>query len=457
MITVDKQDGITLKIAHAMASTKKSNLDLYFFVPGELGLTPDVLKESDFYYSSIVQKRAYFSDKTLLPLVHSRLAKRGRLSSTQYRVSLSLFAYQYVIALDKAVSELNKHNKDEVTTEEVDAVIELAIDILKKLRRSIPYEESLKRYYANIDNYLSWYTEQRFLSLVAHMPRDGEYKTLKERLITIVEKEKAHRKLNNYNSQGVRDDVTRMSNKMRLLRRLIEHPIVLKERTTSLGKNMKRAVKGIATGFVMVFVTTTAILARDYWGEITASFIIAMSFVYALREIFKDDLRDVLWRWFRKGKPKWRKRYIDPTTNKTVGQKHEWLDYTTRVALPDMIKLIRKKRVVQREEQILHYRSETEMSTSKFMSGYEETRESLLISMRPLTRLMDKGANKVYLLNNGQVSKESVEKRHLINLIAKEDNFDGKPVYYRWKIVLNRSKVVAIEQIEINSDVNPLA
>ncbi|EGU38497.1 hypothetical protein [Vibrio splendidus] len=447
MITVDKQDAITLKINHAMAKTKKLDMDVYLFIPGELGLTPEVLSESAFFYSSITQKRAYYSDKTLLPLVHSRLAKRGRLSTTQYRVSLSLFAYQYVIALDKAVSSLNKNDSDDVTADEVDEVIELALDILKKLRRSIPYEENLKRYYANIDNYLSWYTEQKFLSLVSHMPRGSEYSTIKERLLTLCDKETAHRKLNRYNSAKVREDVTRLSNKMRLLRRLIEHPIVLKEKTTSMGKNVKRAVKGVATGLVMVVVTTTVILARDFLGEITASFIVAMSFIYALREIFKDDLRDILWRWLRKGKPKWKRRYYDPTTNKSVGYKLEWLDYASFSKLADRIQSIRKKRVVQREEQILHYRSHTEMSTSTFMSGYEETRETLSISLRALTRLMDKGSNKIYRLNEGQVSRESVEKRHLLNLIIKENNHDNEPTYYRWKIVMNRSKIVDIEQI----------
>lgn len=430
-----------------MAKTKKLDMDVYLFIPGELGLTPEVLSESAFFYSSITQKRAYYSDKTLLPLVHSRLAKRGRLSITQYRVSLSLFAYQYVIALDKAVSSLNKNDSDDVTADEVDEVIELALDILKKLRRSIPYEENLKRYYANIDNYLSWYTEQKFLSLVSHMPRGSEYSTIKDRLLTLCDKETAHRKLNRYNSAKVREDVTRLSNKMRLLRRLIEHPIVLKEKTTSMGKNVKRAVKGIATGLVMVVVTTTVILARDFLGEITASFIVAMSFIYALREIFKDDLRDILWRWLRKGKPKWKRRYFDPTTNKSVGHKLEWLDYASFSKLADRIQSIRKKRVVQREEQILHYRSHTEMSTSTFMSGYEETRETLSISLRALTRLMDKGSNKVYRLNEGQVSRESVEKRHLLNLIIKENNHDNEPTYYRWKIVMNRSKIVDIEQI----------
>ena len=430
-----------------MAKTKKLDMDVYLFIPGELGLTPEVLSESAFFYSSITQKRAYYSDKTLLPLVHSRLAKRGRLSTTQYRVSLSLFAYQYVIALDKAVSSLNKNDSDDVTADEVDEVIELALDILKKLRRSIPYEENLKRYYANIDNYLSWYTEQKFLSLVSHMPRGSEYSTIKERLLTLCDKETAHRKLNRYNSAKVREDVTRLSNKMRLLRRLIEHPIVLKEKTTSMGKNVKRAVKGVATGLVMVVVTTTVILARDFLGEITASFIVAMSFIYALREIFKDDLRDILWRWLRKGKPKRKRRYYDPTTNKSVGHKLEWLDYANFSKLADRIQSIRKKRVVQREEQILHYRSHTEMSTSTFMSGYEETRETLSISLRALTRLMDKGSNKIYRLNEGQVSRESVEKRHLLNLIIKENNHDNEPTYYRWKIVMNRSKIVDIEQI----------
>ncbi|MFG0771756.1 hypothetical protein ACF8PD_07930 [Vibrio plantisponsor] len=448
MITVDKQDAVTLKITTEMSESKKLDLDMYIFVPGELGLTSDVMTESEFFYSSIHQKRAYYSDKILLPLVHSRLAQRGRLSPTQYRVSLSLFAYQYVIALDKAVNQLNL-SSDSVTEDEVDTVIELSLDILKRLRRSIPYEEGLKRYYANIDNYLSWYTEQKFLSMVSQLTRDKEYKTIKERLITLVEKEQAHRTLNNYNSVKADQDITRLSNKMRLLRRLIEHPIILTEKVTSLGKNMRRAVKGLATGLVMVFVTITAILARDYWGEITASFIIAMSFVYALREIFKDDLKDMMWRWIRKGKPKWRRRYFDPTTGKQVGQKIEWLDYKSLSDLADRIKIIRKKRVVQREEQILHYRSETEMTTSRFMSGYEETRDVMLIDLRALTRLMDKGSNRIYRLSNGQVSRESVEKRHLINLIIKEDGHKQSPRYYRWKVVLNRSKIVDIEKTEV--------
>jgi len=449
LINVGKHDAITLKVTHAMPHTKACNLDVFLFVPGEVELSSHVLSESEFYYNCISQKRTYFSDKILLPLVHSRLAQRGHLSSTQYRVSLSLFAYQYVTALDKAINDLSKHGES-ITEDEVDSVIELSIAILRRLRRSIPYEENLKRYYANIDNYLSWYTEQSFLRLIAELPRNEDYVTLKNRLITLAEKEEAHRTLNHYNSKKASDNTNRLANKMRLLRRLIEHPVVLKQKSISLGKNIRRAVKGIATGLVMVFVTIIAITARGYLGEITASFIIAMSLLYAVREIFKDDLREVLWRWFRKGKAKWKQRYFDPTTKKQVGQKMEWLDYKTLSLLPDKIKMIRKKRMVQREEQIIHYRSETEMSTSRFLSGYEETRETIHIDFRTLTRLFDRHSSIIYLLNNAQVSKEKVEKRHLLNLIIKEDNRIDPPTYYRWKIVLNRSKIVDIEKIELD-------
>ncbi|MBF9000453.1 MULTISPECIES: hypothetical protein [Vibrio] len=462
MITVDKHDSVTLKIATQVSESKELDLDLYLFVPGELGLGPELMTEVDFYISSIHQKRSYFSDKILLPLVHSRLAQRGRLSTTQYRVSLSLYAYQYVIALDNAVSKIkrssNEEDDDEVidVAEEVDTVIELSIDILKRLRRTIPYEEHLKRYYANVDNYLSWYTEQKFLSIVSGLPRDQDYKTIKERLITLAEKEQAHRALNHYNSRKADKDITRLSNKMRLLRRLIEHPIVLKEDTTFLGKNVQRMVKGGATGFIMIFVTILAVTARDYLGEITASFIIAMAFLYAIREIFKDEMKEWLWRRVRKGKPRWCRAYFDPTTNKQVGQKYEWLDYTKLAELPDTIKVIRKKRVVQREEQILHYHSNTKMTTSRFLSGYEQTRETMLIDLRAITRLMDKGSNKIYVLNKGQVSKERVEKRHLLNLIVKENSHVSPPKFYRWKVVLNRSKIVDIESIPMPDNFNPI-
>ncbi|MEJ2765690.1 hypothetical protein VV869_17185 [Photobacterium sp. MCCC 1A19761] len=447
MITVEKKDGHKIKISHVIQETTNRQLDLYLFVPGELGLNPNILSEDEFYHTALIGKRTYYSDVNHLPLVHSRLASRGKLSTEQYRLSLSLYAYQYALALEETVQQL-LDDKAERTLEEVSEVADLALRILKRLRRNVPSDKKLHKYYENIDNYLSWYTEQRCLALIAHLPRSSDYPEIKSLLIEICENEAAHRLEHDYNSSRATQDPTRMSNKMRLLRRLIEYPVTMKEQTMELGQNTKKIVTGFAAGFVMIFVTLMLIKARGVLGDITASFILVLSFIYAAREVFKDDLKTILWRWVRKGKPKWRKQFFDANSNRLIGRQLEWLEYTSYNDLAEEIKKKRKHKVSQREETILHYKSTTRMSTTKFMTGYEQSRESLQLDLRVISKMMEKGSQRVYQLNDGQVSKESVEKRHLINLITKETDEDNTVRIQRWKIIVNRSKIVDIEAID---------
>ncbi|MGF1870026.1 hypothetical protein [Photobacterium indicum] len=448
MITVERKDGHKLKISHVIQETTNRQLDMYIFVPGELGLHSNIVTEDEFYHNAIHGKRTYYSDINHLPLVHSRLASRGKLSSEQYRLSLSLYAYQYALALEKSAQQL-LDDKQERDLEEVAEVAQLCVRILKRLRRSRPTDKKLLKYYENIDNYLSWFTEQRCLALVAHLPRGKEYPEIKEMLLETCKTESEHRTKHDYNSTKAMQDQTRMSNKMRLLRRLIEYPVTMKEKTIELGKNTKKIVTGLAAGIVMIFVTIMLIKARGFLGDITASFILVLSLIYAAREVFKDDLKIMLWRLLRKGKAKWRKQFFDANTGHLTGRQLEWLEYTNYDALESDIKKVRKHQVSQREETILHYKSTTRMSPTKFLSGYEQTLESIMLDLRVFTSLMEKGSQRIYQLSDGQVTKESVEKRHLINLITKETDEDDTVRIQRWKIIMNRSRIVDVEVMEM--------
>nr|WP_240936198.1 hypothetical protein [Halomonas bachuensis] len=466
-----------------MQEETSHRLDVFLFVPGELGLNEHVISEDAFYYSSIHVKRTYYSDKHHLPLVLSRLASRGRLSTEQYRLSLSLYAYQYVVALERATQSLldtarrvQQAERHAETAERAEApggepnetgaggqaqerivaaglqerleeLCELAQGILRRLRRNQPSDDGLLKYYAHIDNYLSWFTEQRLLALVAHLPRGRDYRTIRERLLEICLAESEHREQAEYNASRVVRDPTRMSNKMRLLRRLIEYPVTLKQQTQELGGAEQKAVKGLATGVVMVFVSLGLLQARDTVGNITALFVLAMAVLYAMREVFKDDLRNTLWRWLRKGRPKWRRQYFDATSNNPVGRQLEWFDYKRFGKLDEQIKRVRKRNVAQREEVVLHYRSSSRMSPTRFLSGYEKTRETLSLDLSQLTRLMDKGSHRVYRLKEGQVSRESVEKRHLLNLVVREEVANAEPILQRWKIVMSRSRIVDVVKV----------
>ncbi|WP_445156971.1 hypothetical protein [Halomonas sp. E14] len=491
MITVERKDSYHLKVSRVLQEETSHRLDLFLFVPGELGLNTHVLSEDEFYHGAIHVKRTYFSDKHHLPLVLSRLASRGKLSSEQYRLSLSLYAYQYVVALERATQSLldaarevkeaeqrsgrsdepeggetgpgeadpagvegaDEEEEEAPDTpagrlqERLEELCELALGILRRLRRNKPNGEELYKYYANIDNYLSWFTEQRLLALVAHMPRGRGFRAIRARLLEICELEGSHREQAEYNSRRVTEDPTRMSNKMRLLRRLIEYPVTLKQKSQELGEGEQKAVKGLATGVVMIFVSLGLLHLRDIVGNITALFVLAMALLYAMREVFKDDLRNTLWRWLRKGRPKWRRQYFDATSNELVGRQLEWFDYKRYDKLDEPIRRVRKRNVAQREEVVLHYRSSSRMSPTRFLSGYEKTRETLTLDLTPLTRLMDKGTHHVYRLKDGQVSRESVEKRHLFNLVIREQGGQAEPVLQRWKIVMSRSRIVDVEKV----------
>lgn len=476
-ITVERRDSLHLKVSRVLREETSHRLDLFLFVPAELGLNAHVLSEEAFYHGAIHVKRTYYSDRHRLPLVMSRLAGK-RLDAGQYRLGLSLYAYQYVVALERSSQSLlelsrraqraEKRGDDKAAkgqdssragTAQDDEEIErlriqleetadLARGILRRLRRQEPGDESLHRYHANIDNYLSWFTEQNLLALVAHLPRGNGVRAIRERLLTICRDEIEHRRAREYNSERVTRDPTRMSNKMRLLRRLIEYPVTLKQRSQELGGGEQKAVKAFATAVVMVFVSLGLLQARESLGDITALFVLTLAVIYALREVFKDDLRITLWRWLRRGRPKWRRQYLDPTSNTVLGRQLEWFDYQRYARLDEQIRRVRKRNLAQREEVVLHYRSSSRMSPTRFLSGYDRTRETLTLDLSPLARLMDKGSHHVYRLEEkGQVVREPVEKRHLINLVIREVEGDGEPLLQRWKIVMSRSRIVDVELV----------
>ncbi|MDN6322307.1 MAG: hypothetical protein ACTHZY_09770 [Halomonas sp.] len=471
MINVERKNSFQLRLTRRLKEETSHNLDIYLFVPGELGLSTQLISEEAFYHAAINVSRTYYSDEYLLPLVHSRLASRNRLGSDSYRLSLSLYAYQYVVAMERTTQAMlvnanklrharqeGREDNSEVQEsaaglhDQLHEMINLSDGILKRLRRNQPTDDSLYKYFANIDNYLSWFTEQQLLALMAYMPRGGEFADIRRRFISVCHREDEYRSEQQYNAGRVMADPTRMSNKMRLLRRLIEHPITLKQEALELGGGEQKAVKALATAVVMTFVTLGVLQLRSVLGDISALFVLAMAVLYAMREVFKDDLRNTLWRWLRKGRPKWRRQYLDPTRNAVVGHQLEWFDYKRFTSLGDDIQLMRRRTVAQREEVVLHYRSSSRMSPTRFLSGYEHTRETLNLDISMLTRLMSKGKHHIYRLKDGQAVREGVERRHLFNLVIRETGSEDTAYLARWKVVVSRSGIVDVEKVAESSE-----
>ena len=429
-------------------------IDLYFSLPKEMGINKDTLSESHYFNAGITGRRAYYTKGLHLPLLHRRFASRMKRSPEEFKTSLNLFAYQYIVALDTDASELLANDDSDGLHdfyEAMDDLTEHCLDILKKHRSHQPTDAKLIPIYKNIDNYLSWYTEQTIMRMLASKSRSSEFSDKRLALLSICDEENQYRKKHAYNSEATLKDPNRIANKMRLLRRLIEYGVIFNSKTTILGNITRKVVTGVATALLMSVVLVLIIKTQGAFSQLTAVMVFLLAIIYGIREVFKDDFKNMLWRWIRRGKPKWSRRLLDSTNQHEIAKQKVWLDYSKPNKLPQQSKDLLAERNTQNKQsaELLHYRIETRVSKNGFQAGYDTIEENITFSLRPLTRYIEGGTGKVFeraetSSNKEKIQSTSIERRYQVNVIIALDQGQYMSQFERYKITLNRSGIVEI-------------
>lgn len=450
MLEVDLKDSFHLRMIRELGDYPEHTFNACLFVPAEIPLTSTVLDEKAFYQQGLQIHRTYQSAASLEPLVRSRLIRRmnrerGR-PDPQYRLSLSLYGFQYVTAMEQATHKILQGDKENLR-DELGELIELSSTILGRLRRNQPDDEALNLYFVNIDSYLSWLTEQQFLKLASELTFSDRETDLKELLMRIARKESKYREENEYISERINQDSIRLSNKMRLLRRLIEHPVSMRRVGMELGEKEQKLIRAGVAAVVMSAASFMVLRTRDALGDVTAIFILTLALLYAVREIFRDDLQKKLWNMLRKGRPKWRYEFIDVNSEQTVGTALEWFDYKKFEELPDYIRHARQGSSQSRDEVIVRFKSNSKMLPARFLSGYAGARETLTLDLSFLQPLISQSTFPLYSQKEGEVIREDVERRYTLNLITSEQVGEKEPIVHRWKIVMNYSRIMSVERV----------
>lgn len=448
-----QEEKLSVKLTHQVHEGEQRRLDVYFSLPKEMGINKKTLSEEDYFHAGIKGRRAYFTEGLHLPLLHTRFAMRMKRDAQEYKANLNLFAYQYISALDTDINEIM--NVDDNLGDFYQAAIALSensLTILKKHRSNIPSDEKLLPLFANVDNYLSWYTEQSILGMLSKKPRHTEYSDNRIALLNICSEENAYRIEKAYNSTFTLNDPNRIANKMRLLRRLIEFAVIFKSETQDLGNITKKLVTGVATSLIMVIVLVLIIKTQGALSNLTSLMIFVLSVIYGLREVFKEDFKNMLWSWIRKGKPKWSRTLRDSLSNSEIAWQKVWLDYTRKSKLPRQAQELLAKRHSQNKQsaELLHYRIETKVSKSKFQAGYDTVDESIVFSLRPFSRYLERGTGKVFEQNEPASNREkikstAIERRYQINVVIALNQGSYFEQYERYRITLNRSGIIELE------------
>ncbi|ALO33577.1 hypothetical protein CMT41_01755 [Colwellia sp. MT41] len=446
---LSQDENLSFKVSHQLLPQEYQRIDLYFSLPVEMGINPSTLNEEEFFYSNIKNQSAYYADKLHLPLVRSRFISQNKGEQSDYRLNLNLYCYQVSKALDADIKQTLKLKTAE---EFYPAAIELAEQtqlLTKKLRRYTPSDNKLISFFENADNYLSWHIEQSFLKLLTLGPKSSEFTLERESLLSLCKAESSYRVDNKYNSQVTLDDANRITNKMRLLQRLIEYGVVFQRQTRYLNVNLKRLVRGVITAVIMAFVMVLVLNARSNFTEVTVALVAFLGLIYGLRETFKEDLTSLIWRKIQKGRPKWQNMFTHSVTKKRILSQILWLEYISSKDLPKSVNALFQQRRQQNKQaaQLLHFRCDNKVMAKEFLPGYGEIQLQTFFNLTPFVRFLKKGAGRLYTLDGQKISSQGVERRYQINLILRHLS-QGEESLQRFKITLNRSEIVNIELIE---------
>ena len=455
MILLKQDENLSLIIEPELKPRTEQRLDLYFSIPNEMSVNPQTLSEESFFNNNFKSHLAYNANNIHLPLVRSRFVSKNKGEQQDYRQNLNLYCYQVRLALNADIKDTLKHQEAEEFYPVAIELCEQTKGLLKKLRRYTPDDEKLLPFYKNADNYLSWHVEQSFLKLLDEGPRSSDFAKERSDLLEFCKAENSYRDEQEYNSQSTLEDANRITNKMRLLQRLIEHGVVLNRTTRHLNSYLKRMVKGTVTAVIMAFVMLVVLNARSNFTEVTATLILILGVIYGLREIFKEDITRVIWRAIVRGRPKWRFQFKNSITKDKIASQYIWLEYTSFKRLPKAVRRIFSKRRHQNKQaaQWLHFASETQVNAKEFLPGYDTLQQTMQFSLAPFARYLKRGEGKLYHLDSNKISKKAVERRYQLNVVLVFTQSEGEILYQRYKITLNRSKIVNIERIYSQTDI----
>ena len=174
-----------------------------------------------------------------------------------------------------------------------------------------------------------------------------------------------------------------------------------------------------------------------------------------ISKIFKEDITRVIWRAIVRGRPKWRFQFKNSITKDKIASQYIWLEYTSFKRLPKAVRRIFSKRRHQNKQaaQWLHFASDTQVNAKEFLPGYDTLQQTMQFSLAPFARYLKRGEGKLYHLDSNKISKKAVERRYQLNVVLVFTQSEDETLYQRYKITLNRSKIVNIERIYSQTDI----
>ncbi|WP_199438613.1 hypothetical protein [Vibrio owensii] len=425
----------------------KHGCDIYVIAPTDIPLNAAFGSELEFFHNSLTFKHSYSSSQFLLPLLKSQYHLLDE--QDNFRNNTSLFAFHFNRSISKTASKIIEVAKvdPELITKEVDDFISLTNEIKGKFRMVTPAQEANFTYFQQVDNYLSWKTEQAYLKLANKLPKHASHTPTRKKLMRHAKLEQSYRIEKNYNSKGTQSNPNRLSNKMRLLKRIIEAPVVIGERLYTNGKHTAYTIKALTTAFMMFFVLLIMRELQDTSEQLGMLFIVSLCAVYGAREIVREEFLSHIWSLYDRRRAKWTFVMSDNFTRKIIGRRNIYLDFSSpskQKRLPDYV---RSELKTTGQVQVLHLGTRSTFEKGNFNPNYNHSQEQINMDLRDLFFLTNGSARKIYTQSNGRILEKPTETRvALAVVVAYKNTTEGDIKHQKYKVVINSKEIVTIEK-----------
>lgn len=441
MFSLKRQGDFRLQLTRTLTQPGRHLVELYLFTPHETTLSSRTLSEEQFFHNVLVHRFRLLG----LPVKDraSKLDTSFSLLSPHYEIMHGAWFFQYQASLDR----LRQQFQGKAAAEPLARALRLSQNFAQRLRRGEPQQSKQSRYFRQLDVYFSWLAEQFLLESMTLEGYDELDEELKQAIQEFLQQERRYRIERDYLGD-FKGPPTRVWNRMSLYQRLLEYPVVLRQKLIELGAGTHKLVKAASTMLIMSLFTYVLFNVRDANQKLSLTLLAGIALIYAVRDLLRDDLIDTVTRWLRKGKPRWKVRLLMPYTQKLMAQQLAWLDYRKLGELTRAVREHSGKWANNEERQIVCYRSRLVLHKSALTQ--DEIQERLVLDFAPLCALIQASHQQLYewLKDEGQppvVQAHTIEKQHDYNLLVVCRQPGKKEIAQRWTLRLGVDGIVRCE------------
>jgi len=448
LFSLKRKGDYQLQLTRTVKTPGRHTVELYLFIPPETQLTTKILPEEQFFFGSVTHRFGLMGLQSNDQA--SKSDKAYALLSPYFELTNGSLLFRYKASMGRLRQQLQS---TDTPGESIARALRLSQAFAQRLRETRAQEGRQQRYFRQMDIYFSWFAEQFFLECMTRENFATLDEELKQSINDFLKQEATHRKTQDYGRE-FQGEPTALWNRMSLYNRLLEYPASLRPKVVELGSSTRNLVKAGSTMLIMLMLTYVLFNARVSSQTLSITLLFGIALIYAVRDMVREDIINVITRRLRKGKARWKVRLRIPYIWKQVAQQWIWVDYRNLSALPRRVADNAIKSVKSDDSQAILYRSV--LNPDKTVLEQDEIRESLTLDFEALCEMIKVSRDRLFVYAKEDNSEEtiqthSIERQQDYNLLVVSTQPGQQHTSAQlWRLQLKRNGIVQCKSKEAN-------